>query len=87
MTAGDPVRPLVAPPVTADPTATAGWPSLPVAQWRPTRDTLHLWTQVVGKIRLANTPLINHWWNVPLYQAAAEHAGWERSALERRPRW
>jgi hypothetical protein len=43
------------------------WPSLPLAAWQDTRDTLILWTQVVGKIRLANTPLINHWWNVPLY--------------------
>src|SRR5919199_1141663 len=43
------------------------WPALPVADWEPTRDTLHLWTQVVGKVRLARTPLVNHWWNVPLY--------------------
>jgi len=48
----------------------AAWPSLPVAEWQPTRDTLHLWTQVVGKVRLANTPLVNHWWNVPLYVTA-----------------
>jgi hypothetical protein len=45
----------------------AAWPSLRVADWQPTRDTLQLWTQVIGKIRLANAPLINHWWNVPLY--------------------
>ena len=38
-----------------------------MSEWEATRDTLQLWTQVVGKIRLANTPLINHWWNVPLY--------------------
>jgi hypothetical protein len=67
MTAPDPVRSSVARPGTVDPDGTTGWPSLPVAQWQPTRDTLHLWTQVVGKIRLANAPLINHWWNVPLY--------------------
>jgi hypothetical protein len=67
VTAQGPVSPSVAQPVTARPDGTAGWPSLPVAQWQPTRDTLHLWTQVVGKIRLANSPLINHWWNVPLY--------------------
>ncbi len=42
------------------------WPALPVADWQETRDTLHLWTQIVGKIRLARTPLISHWWNVPL---------------------
>jgi Family of unknown function (DUF5996) len=64
----------VPPPFTGSTTAlgeqTSVWPSLPVADWQPTRDTLHLWTQVVGKIRLANTPLINHWWNVPLYVTA-----------------
>jgi hypothetical protein len=43
------------------------WPELPLAGWRDTCATLHLWTQVVGKIRLASTPLVNHWWNVPLY--------------------
>jgi len=43
------------------------WPELPLAEWKDTYDTLHLWTQIVGKIRLALTPLVNHWWNVPLY--------------------
>ncbi|WP_433282949.1 DUF5996 family protein [Pseudonocardia xinjiangensis] len=52
---------------TERPEDTAEWPILPVAQWQPTRDTLHLWTQIIGKIRLANSPLVNHWWNVPLY--------------------
>ncbi|HEY5922923.1 MAG TPA: DUF5996 family protein [Kofleriaceae bacterium] len=42
-------------------------PSLPYAEWRDTRDTLHRWLQVVGKVRLGLTDLINHWWNVPLY--------------------
>lgn len=46
------------------------WPSLPVEEWAATRDTLQLWTQVVGKVRLAHTPLVNHWWNVPLYVTA-----------------
>lgn len=46
---------------------TGPWPALPLSQWQDTRDTLHLLTQIVGKVRLANTPLINHWWNVPLY--------------------
>jgi uncharacterized protein DUF5996 len=46
------------------------WPSIPVAGWEDTRDTLHLYTQVVGKVRLANEPLLNHWWNVPLYVTA-----------------
>jgi len=51
-------------------TGASRWPSIPVADWEETRDTLHLYTQVVGKIRLANEPLLNHWWNVPLYVAA-----------------
>lgn len=38
-----------------------------LAQWSDTRDTLHLWTQVVGKVRLALEPMVNHWWQVPLY--------------------
>src|SRR3954453_12668982 len=46
------------------------WPSIPVAGWQETRDTLHLYTQVVGKIRLANEPLVNHWWNSTLYVTA-----------------
>jgi hypothetical protein len=40
---------------------------MPTEDWAATRATFHLWTQVVGKIRMARTPLINHWWNVPLY--------------------
>jgi hypothetical protein len=43
------------------------WPSLPLAEWRDTCATLHMWTQVVGKIRLVQAPMINHWWQVPLY--------------------
>jgi hypothetical protein len=46
------------------------WPSLPLKEWEATRATLHMWMQVVGKIRLAQTPLVNHWWNVPLYVTA-----------------
>jgi hypothetical protein len=46
---------------------TAAWPGLPVEDWQPTRDTLTLWLQIVGKIRIARTPLLNHWWNAPLY--------------------
>jgi hypothetical protein len=42
-------------------------PDLPYAAWRETRDTLHLWAQMAGKVRLASTPPQNHWWNVPLY--------------------
>src|SRR5215471_12808291 len=47
------------------------WPSLPLEEWADTYATLHMWTQVVGKVRLALTPLINHWWNVPLYVTAS----------------
>ncbi|MGP4022691.1 DUF5996 family protein [Actinomadura sp. 3N407] len=43
------------------------WPRLRVADWTDTRDTLHMWTQIVGKIRLAHAPLLNHWWQVTLY--------------------
>jgi Family of unknown function (DUF5996) len=50
--------------------AAIAWPSMPGAAWAPTRDTLLLWTQVVGKVRLARSPLRNHWWNVPLYVTA-----------------
>jgi len=46
------------------------WPTLKFAEWQDTLATLHMWTQVVGKIRLELTPLINHWWNVPLYISA-----------------
>jgi Family of unknown function (DUF5996) len=46
------------------------WPSLRVDDWTPTRDTLHMWTQIVGKIRLAHLPLVNHWWQVTLYVTA-----------------
>ena len=43
------------------------WPSLPLEQWQSTYETLHLWFQIVGKIRLSQTPWINHSWHVPLY--------------------
>src|SRR5277367_6103661 len=43
------------------------WPALPFAEWKDTCATLHMWTQIVGKVRLAQSPLINHWWEVPLY--------------------
>ena len=42
-------------------------PELHLAEWRPTKDTLHLYGQIVGKIRLATTAPRNHWWNAPLY--------------------
>ncbi len=43
------------------------WPSLPLAEWQDTCATLHMWTQIVGKVRLALSPHFNHWWEVPLY--------------------
>jgi hypothetical protein len=43
------------------------WPSLPLDEWQPTYETLHRWLQIVGKVRLAQTPWINHSWHVPLY--------------------
>ena len=46
------------------------WPELPYAAWQDTRDTLHLWTQAVGKVRLALTPWLNHSWHVALYVTA-----------------
>ena len=48
-------------------TATNLWPELPLAEWKETYETLHMWTQIVGKIRLTLTPLQNHWWNCTLY--------------------
>jgi hypothetical protein len=42
-------------------------PELHLSDWRPTKDTLHLYAQIVGKVRLATTSPRNHWWNVPLY--------------------
>jgi Family of unknown function (DUF5996) len=50
--------------------ATQGWPAMPLARWQPTRDTVHLWTQIVGKTRLALEPPLNHWWNSTLYVTA-----------------
>ncbi|MFI5499351.1 DUF5996 family protein [Nocardia asteroides] len=44
--------------------AKAVWPALRVDSWIDTRDTLHMWTQIIGKLKMAGTPLVNHWWNV-----------------------
>lgn len=46
------------------------WPALPLAQWKDTYTTLHMWSQIVGKVRLALSPRINHWWGVALYVTA-----------------
>ncbi|WP_396445715.1 DUF5996 family protein [Actinomadura sp.] len=43
------------------------WPRLRAADWTATRETLHMWAQIVGKVRLAHAPLLNHWWQVTLY--------------------
>jgi hypothetical protein len=43
------------------------WPALKYEEWAETAQTLHMWTQVVGKIRMEKTPPVNHWWHVPLY--------------------
>jgi len=43
------------------------WPKLVLEEWQQTYDTLHMCSQIVGKIRLAQTALVNHWWNTPLY--------------------
>lgn len=46
------------------------WPALPLEEWAGTCATLHMWTQIVGKVRMALTPHVNHWWEVPLYVSA-----------------
>ncbi|HVF49113.1 MAG TPA: DUF5996 family protein [Pyrinomonadaceae bacterium] len=55
---------------TKDSGAQDMFPPLPLAEWRATKDTLHLYLQVVGKIRLELFPRMNHWWHVPLYVSA-----------------
>jgi len=46
------------------------WPALPLTEWQDTYATLHMWTQIVGKVRLARAPMLNHWWQVALYVTA-----------------
>ena len=46
------------------------WPELILEEWQDTLATVHMWTQIVGKIRMKLTPLVNHWWNVTLYVSA-----------------
>jgi len=43
------------------------WPPLPLNEWQDTYTTLHMWTQIVGKIRMTLSPSLNHWWHVTLY--------------------
>src|SRR5438093_672270 len=52
------------------PVTEATWPALDYDQWQDSCATLHRWTQMVGKIRLALAPAVNHWWHVPLYLTA-----------------
>ncbi len=52
------------------PVPAEAWPSLPLEAWSQTYATLHMWTQIVGKVRLAQAPMVNHWWQVPLYLTA-----------------
>jgi len=46
------------------------WPPLPLAEWEDTRATLHMWTQIVGKVRMALSAPVNHWWHTTLYVSA-----------------
>lgn len=53
--------------MSANITGPGDWPELPLAAWQDTYSTLHMWSQIVGKVRLALSPKLNHWWEVPLY--------------------
>src|SRR5262249_59321494 len=57
-------------PANPQSSSSAKWPALPYAEWKDTCETLHMWSQIVGKVRLALSPHINHWWEVPLYVSA-----------------
>ena len=54
----------------SSPIGSDAWPELTLSAWEDTRDTLHMWLQIVGKVRLALEPMVNHWWQVPLYVSA-----------------
>jgi len=60
------------------------WPDLPLHEWRATRDTVHRWTQILGKIQLGSSPPVNHWWNVPLQVSAR---GLRTSTIGQQDRW
>ena len=51
-------------------TASDDWPALAYAAWQDTCNTLHLWTQIVGKVKLALAPMVNHWWGIVLFITA-----------------
>jgi hypothetical protein len=57
-------------PLASPATNSAFWPALPLAEWKDTCETLHMWTQIVGKVRMALTPPVNHWWHTTLYVSA-----------------
>jgi hypothetical protein len=57
-------------PSTLSHSGSEAWPALPLQGWKETYHNLHMWTQIVGKVRLELTPNTNHWWNVPLYVSA-----------------
>ena len=59
--------------MASDPTSTSSLdlPELPLREWQATYDTLHMWTQIVGKVRLEQCPPVNHWWGVALYVTAS----------------
>jgi hypothetical protein len=59
-----------APERQAHPVPSRRWPELTLSGWEDTRVTVHLWTQVIGKVRLSLEPAVNHWWQVPLYVSA-----------------
>ena len=46
-------------------------PALPLSEWQATYDTLHMWTQIIGKVRLEQCPAINHWWGIAFYVTAS----------------
>ncbi len=50
---------------------TEAWPPLPLAEWQETLDTLHMWLQIIGKVKLELTPFLNEWWNVGLHVTAS----------------
>ena len=61
---------MAGPPAPEPGPLSAAWPPLPLADWADTYATLHRWAQIVGKVRLARTPWVNHSWHVPLYVTA-----------------
>jgi hypothetical protein len=56
--------------VSPGPAKVEVWPSLPLHQWRDSCSTLHMWMQIVGKTRLAFSPMLNHWWQATFYVTA-----------------